>query len=86
MNHQMKGFSQAVLSALISAYWKGYSCQYSLIELCEDLRKALHDGKFAVLLLMDLSNAFDYLPHDLMAAKLMVYGMSHEAVRLLMSY
>ncbi len=35
---------------------------------------------------MDLSKAFDCLPHDLMAAKLVAYGMSHEAVRLLMSY
>ncbi len=86
MNHQMKDFSQAVLSALISAYQKGYICQYSLINVCEDLRKALDDCKFAALLLMDLSKAFDCLPHDLMAAKLVVYGLSHEAVRLLMSY
>ncbi len=33
---------------------------------------------------MDLSKAFDRLPHDLMVAKLVAYGMSHEAVRLLM--
>ncbi len=86
MNHQMKDLSQAVLSALISAFWKGYSCQYSLIKLCEDLRKALNGGRFTELLLMDLSKAFDFLPHDLMANKLVAYGMSHEAVRLLMSY
>ena len=49
-------------------------------------KKALDDGKFAALLLMDLSKAFDCLPHDLMTDKLVAYGMSHEAVRLLMSY
>ncbi len=86
MNHQMKDFSQAVLSALITAFQKGYSSQYNLIRLCEDLRKALDDGKFAALLLMDLSKALDCLPHDLMAAKLVAYGMLHEAVRLLLSY
>ncbi len=85
MNHQMTDFPQAVLSALISAYSKGYSCQYSLIKLCEDLRKALDDGKFAALLLIDLSKAFDCLPHGPMAAKLVAYGMSHEAVRLLIN-
>ncbi len=86
MNHQMKDLSQAVLSALISAFWKGYSCQYRLIKLCGNLRKTLGDGKFAALLLMDLSKAFDCLRHDLMAAKLVAYGMSHEAVTLPMSY
>ncbi len=86
MNHWMKDFSQAVLSALISAYRKRFSCQYSLIKLCDDLRKALDEGKFAALLLMDLSKAFDCLPHDLMATKIVAYGMSHEAVRMLMSY
>ncbi len=35
---------------------------------------------------MDLSKAFDCLPHDLMAAKLVAYGMPYEPVRLLMSY
>ncbi len=86
MNQQMKKLFQAVLSALISAYWKGYSCQYSLIKLCEDLSRALDDVKFTALLLMDLPKAFDGLPHDLMAAKLVGYGMLHEAVKLLMSY
>ncbi len=56
-----------------------------MIKLCEDLRKAFDDGKFAALLLMDLSKAFDCLPCDLIAAKLEAYGMSDEAVRLLMS-
>ncbi len=77
--------SPKLYSALISAFQKGFSCQYNLIKLCEDLKKALDDGKFAALLLMDLSKAFDCLPYDLMAAKLVAYGMSHEAVRLLMS-
>ncbi len=35
---------------------------------------------------MDISKGFDCLPHDLIAAKLVAYGMLHEAVRLLMSY
>jgi len=86
INNQLKEFCKTVLSALISAYRKGYSCQYSLIKLCEEMRRALDDGKFAALLLMDLSKAFDCLPHDLMAAKLIAYGMSPEAVQLLMSY
>ena len=82
----MSHFTDSVLSVLISAYRHGYSCQYSLIKLCEGLRSALDHHKSAALLLMDLSKAFDCLPHDLMAAKLQAYEMAPKAVKLLISY
>ena len=31
---------------------------------------------------MDLSKAFDYLPHDLILAKLHAYGLDHDSLRL----
>ena len=35
---------------------------------------------------MDLSKAYDCLPHDLLIAKLAAYGMSKESLRLLLDY
>ncbi len=78
--------NQHVLSDLISAYRKGYSCQASLIKLCEEMRHAMDHSEVAALILMDLSKAFDCLPDDLMAAKLTAYGMSHSAIKLLVNY
>ena len=37
-------------------------------------------------ILMDLSKAFDCLPHDLLTAKLKAYGLVPEAVQLINSY
>ncbi len=83
----MHPFQNEVLSLLISVYIKGYSCQYSLMKLCEEMRKAAMDcNEVVALIIMDLSKAFDCLPHDLMAAKLVEYGMSHSAMKILISY
>ena len=35
---------------------------------------------------MDLSKALDFLPHDLTIAKLHVYGLDHDSLRLIRSY
>ena len=36
--------------------------------------------------LVDLSKAFDYIPHNLLAAKLHAYGLSEDAVTFVHSY
>jgi len=83
LNIQVNDFNKQVLSDLISAYRAGYSCQASLMKLCEEMRHTMDHSNIAAMILMDLSKAFDCLPHDLMVGKLDAYGMSHSAVKLL---
>jgi len=46
----------------------------------------LDENKFVAAILMDLSKAFDCLPHDLILLKLKAYGMSEHSTDLLKSY
>ena len=70
----------------LAAFRKGFGCQSTLLRLLEDWRKALDNHECVAAILMDLSKAFDCLPHGLLIAKLRAYRLSEEAVELLESY
>jgi hypothetical protein len=58
-----------------------------LLRLLEDWREALDKKNFYVsAVLMDLSKAFDCLPHNILLDKLSAYGVSSQSVSLLKSY
>jgi hypothetical protein len=46
----------------------------------------LDDNKFIAAIVMDLSKAFDCLPHNLLMLKLEAYGLSENSLKLLKSY
>ena len=54
--------------------------------MVENCKKALDQGNEYGALVTDLSKAFDCLPHDLIIAKLHVYGFSKESLKLINSY
>ena len=75
-----------ILSKYLSGFRKGYSCQSVLLRLTEEWRKYLDQNKVVGALLMDLSKAFDCLPHDLLLAKLEAYGFEIKTLNLFFSY
>ena len=75
-----------IQSKFISAYRSRYSSQHVLLRLIEEWRKCLDENKVVGAILMDLSKAFDCLPHDLLIAKLEVYELDRSALKLLLSY
>ena len=86
MHDQLVEHYDTIFNPFLAAFRKGFGCQTTLLRLLEDWRKALDDRKYVAAILMDLSKAFDCLPHDLLTAKLEAYGLSPEAVQLLNSY
>ena len=76
---QLKFFFEKVLSSFLSAYRKGHNCQHVILRLTEHWRQALDKGNISGTVAMDLSKAFDRMPHGLLIAKLHAYGLSDDA-------
>ena len=79
-------FIENVMSSLLSAYRSKYSTQHVLLRLTEQWKTSLDNGRLVGTVRMDLSKAFDCLPHDLLIAKLGAYGLDQNSLILLMSY
>ena len=83
---QMSAFFEGILSASLSAFRKSYSCETVLVRLIEDWKSLLDRHQVIGAMLMDLSKAFDCLPHRLLISKLKAYGFHEDACTLISSY
>lgn len=83
---QLKDFYRELLSDFITAYRKYHSCEASLLRLIEDWRVSCDKKEIVAVVSMDLSKAFDSIPHELLLAKLKGYGLSLSAFALFKQY
>ena len=83
---QINLFMKEKLSNKVCAYRRGHSTQHLLLKLIDRWRKCLDKSGVVGTILMDLSKAFDSLPHDLLIAKLEAYGFSESALELIFDY
>ena len=86
MKQQLFVYLDTTLSVFIGAYRRAYGTQHVLIRLLEDWKTKLDNDYIASALSMDLSQAFDCIPHDLLIAKLNAYDMDENALVLIYSY
>ena len=70
----------------VCGYRKGFSTQHALLSLIEKWKKVLDNKRYVGAILMDLSKAFDTINHDLLTAKLHIYGFSIEPLKLIKIY
>ena len=75
---KFKPFINTFLSKFIAGYRENYSSSHVLIRLIENWKQALDENFVVGTVLMDLSKAFDCIPHDLLIAKLYAYGFSEK--------
>ena len=70
----------------MAVYEESYSNNRALRRFIENSKKAFNEKFLVGTVLMDLSGAFDCIPHDLLIAKLLAYGFSQKIVTFIYSY
>jgi hypothetical protein len=76
-----------LFSGFQSAYRPGHSTETALLKVVNDLLSALDEGKFSILVLLDLSAAFDTIDHDILLHRLHhVFGIQGTALSWFRSY
>ena len=86
LHDRLSNFTDKVLSKFVSSYRKSYSSNHVLVKLIEEWKKSLDDKNFIRAVLMNLSKAFDCVPHDLLFANFHAYGLSMDAITFIYSY
>ena len=86
ITHQLSEYFSVILHDQMCAYRKKYASSHTLISLIESWKKALDNNQCVGTLLMDLSKAFDCVPHGLLLCKLKAYGLSDNACRFMGTY
>ena len=86
MLNQMTPFLEKILHPKIAAYRIGYSCQTVLLRMVKNRKIAAEKKHHVGGVMMDLSKAFDCLPHELITAKFQAYGADNRSCELIWSY
>jgi len=84
--NQLTPFFDKQFHPCVSGFRKGYSCETVLVNMVESVKQSLDNGKIVCAVLMDLSRAFDCVPHKLLIAKFRSYGISLAACDVMTHY
>ena len=83
---QLSTFFENKLSPLLCGFRSRYSTQHALLNLINKWYSCLDNSGVVGTILMDLSKAFDWLPHELILAKLHGCGVDIKSLKLLQDY
>ena len=84
--NQLSAHFETIFCNLLYGFRKRHSTQQALLQLLRLWQKSLDEGEIVGTILMDLSMAFDFLPHDLIIAKCAAYGVDFKSLGLLRNY
>ena len=68
IQHHME--THKLFDTLQSAYRPHHSCETTIVRIQDDIMKSQDSHKYVILVLLDLSSAFDSVDHDILMNKL----------------
>ena len=83
---QLKEYLDQYLNSSLCGFRKVHSTQHALFRLLQEWQNELDKTGFVGTILMDLSKAYDCLPHDLLIAKFEAYGIGKSRLNLSLNY
>jgi len=83
---QISPYFEEIYHKYVFAYRKYYGCDSALLSSTEQWKKEIDNNKLIGLVSMDLSKAFDTLPHELIVLKLKEYGADEATTTLIKDY
>ena len=83
---QLSEYLEKYLNTLLCGFRKAHSTQHALFKLLQPWQEELDKSSFVGTILMDLSKAYDCLPHDLLVAKFEAYGINKTGLSLIYDY
>ena len=84
--NQLSQHAEEFLNKTLCDFRKAHSTKYVFSKLLQSWQKELDYGGFVETILMDLSKAYDCVPHALLVAKLECYGLDELSLMLMLDY
>ncbi len=75
-----------LLSKSQSGFRKNHSCETALVSMLDKWIKALNEGKFVGVIMIDFRKAFDLVDFDILIRKLKIYKCSDHTINFFKSY
>ena len=83
---QLSQYLEKYLNSLLCGFRTAHSSQHALFKLLQAWQGELDKSGFMGTILMDLSKAYDSLPHDPLVAKFEAYGIDKNGLNLIHNY
>ena len=80
--NQLSDYSDRFLNNILCGFPKAHSTQHVLLKLLQSCKPIPDNGGFIGTILMDLSEAYDCIPQNLLIAKIECYGVDKAFIRL----
>ena len=83
---RLSDYGENIFNVILCGFRKAHSTQHALFKLLQSWQKELDEKGMVATVLMDLSKAYDCIPHDLLIGKLSAYGIDSVGLLLISDY